>query len=108
MINPTLLRTIGKEIKKMLDAQIILPLRYSNWVANLLLVRKRNGEIKLCVDFRNLNKESLKDDYPLPKIDQLLETGLGAQRLSMLDDFSGYNKVNVDPVDTAKTTFTTV
>lgn len=55
-INPALLPTVEKEIKKMLDAQIILPLRYSNWVANLVPVRKKNGEIRLCVDFRNLNK----------------------------------------------------
>jgi len=55
-INPALLPTVEKEIKKMLDAHIILPLRYFNWVANLVPVRKKNGEIKLCVDFRNLNK----------------------------------------------------
>ena len=71
----------------MLDAQIILPLRYSNWVANLVLVRNKNGEIRLGVDFRNLNKASLKDNYPLPKMDQLLQMASGAQRLSMLDGF---------------------
>jgi len=59
-------------MKKILDAHIILPLRYSNWVANLVTVRKKNGEIRLCVDLRNLNKASLKDNYPLPKMDQLL------------------------------------
>ena len=55
-INPALLPTVEKEIKKMLDAEIILPRRYSNWVANLVPIRKKNGEIRLCVDFRNLNK----------------------------------------------------
>ena len=59
-INLALLPTVEREIKKMLDAQIILPLRYSNWVANLVHVRKKNGEIRLGVDFRNLNKASLK------------------------------------------------
>jgi len=91
----------------MLDAQIILPLRYSNWVVNLVPVRKKNGEIRLCVDFRNLNKASLKDNYPLPKIDQLLQMVLGSQRLSMLDDFLGYNQVNIDTTDREKTAFTT-
>ena len=69
-INPALLPTIEKGFKKMLDTQIILPLGYSNWVSNLVLVRKKNGEIKPCVDFINLNKASLKDNYPFPKMDQ--------------------------------------
>ena len=72
-INPALLPTVEREIKKMLDAQIILPLRFSNWVANLVPVRKKNGEIKLCVDFINFNKASLKFNYPFPKMDQLLQ-----------------------------------
>jgi hypothetical protein len=50
-INPMLLPIIEKEVKKILDAQIIIPLRYSEWVANLVPVRKKNGEIRLCVDF---------------------------------------------------------
>ena len=90
-INPALLPTIEREIKKMLYAHSILPLRYSNWVANLVPVRKKNREIRLCVDFRNLNKASLKDNYPLPKMDQLLQMVSGAQIISMLDGFSGYN-----------------
>ena len=75
----------------MLDAQIILPLRYSNWIANLVPVRKKNGEIRLCVDFKNLNKASLKDNYPLPKMDQLLQQVSRANIHSMLDGFSCYN-----------------
>jgi hypothetical protein len=46
-----------------------IPVRYSEWVANLVLVRKKNGEIRVCIDFRNLNRASLKDNYPLPKMD---------------------------------------
>ena len=54
-INPILLPIIEKEIKKMWDAKIILPLRFSNWVSNIVSVRKKSGEIWICVDFRNLN-----------------------------------------------------
>ena len=54
-INPVLFPVIEKEIKKLLDAKIIVPLRYSSWVENLVPVGKKNGEIRLCVDFRNLN-----------------------------------------------------
>ena len=63
---------IEKEVKNLLDAKIIVPLRYSEWVANLVPIKKKNGEIRLCVDFRNLNRCSLKENYPLPKIDHIL------------------------------------
>ena len=69
-ISPLLLPVIEKDIHKLLKSKIIIPLRYSKWIANLVVVRKKNGEIRLCVDFRNLNKCSKKDNYPLPKMEQ--------------------------------------
>jgi hypothetical protein len=71
-INPMLLPIMEKEVKKLLDAQIIVPLRYSKWVENLVPVRKKSGEIRLCVDFGNLNRSSKKDNYPLPKMEHIL------------------------------------
>ena len=68
-INLTLFPVIEKEFKKLLDAKIIVPLRYSSWVANLVPIRKKNGEIRLCVDFCSLNRFSLKDNYSLPNIE---------------------------------------
>jgi hypothetical protein len=59
-INPLLLPIMEKEVKKLLDAKIIVPLRYSDWIENLVPVRKKNGEIRLCVDFINLNRCSLE------------------------------------------------
>jgi hypothetical protein len=76
-----------KEVKKLLDAQIIVPLRYSEWVANLVPVRKKSGEIRLCVDFINLNRSSKKDNYPLPKMEHILQRVTGASRISMIDGF---------------------
>jgi hypothetical protein len=61
----------------------------------------------LCVDFRNLNKVSLKDNYPLPKMDHILQKVVGSQKMSMLDGFSGYNQIMVHPDDQEKTIFTT-
>jgi ribonuclease HI len=106
-INPMLLPVMEKEVKKLLDAQIIVPLRYSEWVANLVLVRKKSGEIRLCVDFRNLNRSSKKDNYPLPKMEHILQRVIGASRISMIDGFSGYNQISVMPEDREKTAFTT-
>jgi hypothetical protein len=67
-----LLLVMEKEVKNILDAKIIIPLRYYEWVANLVLVRKKNGEIKLCVDFWNLIRSSKKDNYPFPKMEHIL------------------------------------
>jgi hypothetical protein len=106
-INPLLLSLIEKEVKKLFEAKIIISLRFSKWVANLVPVRKKSGEIRLCVDFRNLNKVSLKDHYPLPKMDYILQKVVGSQKMSMLDGFSGYNQIMVHPDDREKTSFTT-
>jgi hypothetical protein len=106
-INPILLHVIEREVKKLLDSKIIVPLRYSEWVANLVPVRKKNSEIKLCVDFRNLNRSSLKDDYPLPKMDHVLENVVEANIMSMINGFSGYNHIAIHEDDKEKTAFTT-
>ena len=98
-MNPLLLPLIEKESKKLFEAKIIVSLRFSKWLANLVPVRKKSGEIRLCVDFINLNKLSLKDNYPLPKMDQILQRAVGSQRMSMLDGFSGYNQVAMHPND---------
>ena len=90
-----LLPVMEKEVKNLLDAKIIIPLRYSEWVANLVSMRKKNGEIRLCVDFRNLNRSSKKDNYPLPKMEHILQKVIGAARMSMVDGFFGYNKVSI-------------
>ena len=94
-ISPLLLLVIEKEIHKLLKAKIIIPHRYSKWIANLVVVRKKNGEIRLCVDFRNLNKCSKKDNYPLPKMEHPLPRVSGSSVMSFLDGFSGYNQVPV-------------
>jgi hypothetical protein len=106
-INPILLPIIEKEIKKLWEAKIIIHLRFSNWVSNIVPVRKNNGEIPICVDFRNLNRCSLKDNYPLPKMDHILQRVVGSKRLSMIDGFSGYNQIVVSEANREKTTFTT-
>jgi hypothetical protein len=106
-INRKLLPLIEKEIKKMYDAKIMVPLRFSMWVSNLVPTHKKTREIRLCIDFRNLNKVSLKDNYPLPKMDHILQKVVGSSQISLLDGFSGYNQVLVHPNNQDKTTFTT-
>ena len=102
-----LLPIIENEIKKLWKAKIIIPLKFSDWVANIVPVRKKNGEIRICVDYQNLNKCSLKDNYAFPKMDHLLQKVMGANQISMIDGYSGYNQIAVDKDDQPKTTFTT-
>jgi hypothetical protein len=76
-------------------------------VSNLVPTKKKSREIKICIDFRKINKFSLKDNYPLPKMDHILQKVVGASRISLLDGFSGYNQVLAHPDDQEKTMFTT-
>jgi hypothetical protein len=91
----------------MYDAKIIVPLLFSKWVSNMVPTRKKTGEMRLYIDFRNLNKVSLKDKCPLPKMDHILQKVVGSSRISLLDGFSGYNQVLVHPYDQEKIAFTT-
>ena len=90
-----------------MDGKIIFKVRHSEWVSNLVLVRKKSGEIRLCVDFRNLNRASNKDNYPVPPMEQILQMVLGSELFSLLDGFFGYNQVLVAEEDWLKNTFRT-
>ena len=64
---------------------------YPEWLANVVLVLKKDGKVKMCVDFRDLNKASPKDDFPLPHIYIFVDSITGHALLSFMDGFSGYN-----------------
>eukprot|EP00253_Pinus_taeda_P006092 PITA_06092 len=90
-IHPNLESQIKTELNKLLKAKIIFPVRHSNRVSNMVPVRKKNGDIRICIDFRNLNKASQKDNFPLPTMEQTLHSIAGSELMSFLDGFSGYN-----------------
>ena len=91
----------------MFEVGIIAPIRFSEWVSNLVPTRKKSGKIRLCVDLRNLNQVSLKDQYSFPKMDHILQRVVGSSRISLLDGFSGFNQILVHPDDQDKMAFTT-
>jgi hypothetical protein len=70
-MHSTLEPLVQKELKKLLDAKIIFPIHHSTWVDNIVHGRKKSGEIKICVDFRNLNRASEKDNYLVPHMEQI-------------------------------------
>ena len=90
-MHPALEPAVKKELNKLLTYRIIFPVCHTQWVENLVPLRKKNGDIRLCVDFRNVNRSSKKDNYPIPPMEQILQKVSGAKMLSLLDGFSGYN-----------------
>eukprot|EP00253_Pinus_taeda_P005571 PITA_05571 len=105
-MNPTLKDIVKEEVQKLLDAGFIYPISDSEWVSPLVLVPKKNGKWRICVDYRELNKATKKDHFPLPFIDQVLDGLAGKRFFSFLDGFSGYNQIQISPEDQDKTTFT--
>ena len=71
-VNPKIKPLMRKEMSKLIEANIIFSIKHSSWVANLVPVRKKSGEIRLCVDFRDLNKASLKDHHPFPSMEKIM------------------------------------
>jgi hypothetical protein len=95
------------EVQKLLDARIIREVQYPVWVANVVMVLKNNGNMRMCIDFTEHNKACPKDPYPLPRIDIIIDQVAGCEMLSLLDCFSEYHQVWMRREDEAKTRFTT-
>jgi hypothetical protein len=83
-LNPKLAPLVQQDLQKMLEAGIITQTRHSSWCSNLVVARKKNGKIRICIDFRNLNIAFTKDNYPLPKMETLLQRVTGSGMISML------------------------
>eukprot|EP00253_Pinus_taeda_P009982 PITA_09982 len=105
-MNPALQDIVKEEVQKLLDAGFIYPISDSEWVSPLVLMPKKNGKWRICVDYRELNKATKKDHFPLPFIDQVLDGLAGKSFFSFLDGFSGYNQIQISLEDQDKTTFT--
>jgi hypothetical protein len=104
-MHPKLEPTVKKELNILLTTKIIFLVRHTQWVSNLVPVRKKSGEIRLFVDFQNLNRASDKDNYLFPPMEQILQQVSGSKRLSLLNGFSGYKQVLMSSSDQLKTTF---
>ena len=104
-MNPALKRIVKEELQKLLDVGFIYPISDSQWVSPLVMFPKKNGKWWICVDYRELNKATQKDRFPLPFLDQVLDTLAGKKFFSFLDGFSGYYQIQISPEDQDKTTF---
>jgi len=85
---------LKKQLEELLEKQFIRP-SVSPWGAPVLLVKKKDDSMRLCVDYRELNKETIKNRYPLPRIDNLMDQLVGAEVFSKIDLRSGYHQIRV-------------
>ena len=90
-----------------MKAGFLTAIAYSNWVANIVPMPKKDGKVRMCIDYRDLNRASPKDNFPLPHIDTLVDNTITNRFFSFTDEFSGYNQIKMVKEDKAKTTFTT-
>ena len=86
-------RAIGEEIAKLLVAGFIKEVYHFEWLANPVLVKKKTEKWRICVDYTGLNKACPKDHFPLPRIDQIVDSTSGCEILSFLDAYSGYHQI---------------
>lgn len=95
------------EVQRLLDAKVIREVKYSEWLANIVLVPKKNGKMRMCIDFIDLNKTCKKDPFLLSRIDPSVDRAAGCKHFSLLDCFSGYHEIWLNREDEEKTSFTT-
>jgi len=100
-------KIIDEEIQKLLTAGFIKEVHHPDWLANLVLVKKKNGKMRICVDYTSLNKACPKVPFPLPRIDQIVDSTAGCKTLSFLDAYSGYHQIKMKESDQLVTSFIT-
>jgi len=100
-------KIIGEEVHKLLTARFIKEVHHPDWLPNLVLVKKNNGKMRMCVDYTSLNKACPTVPFPLPRIDQIVDSTTGCGTLSFLDAYSGYHQIKMKESDQLATSFIT-
>jgi hypothetical protein len=101
------LQELKMQLKELLDLGLIRP-SVSLWGAPAIFIRKKDGSWRLCIDYRQLNKATIKNHYPLPRIDDLFDQMKGARVFSKIDLRSGYHQLRIKEDDVPKTAFKTI
>ena len=100
-------KAIGEEVARLLAAEFIREIYHSEWLANVVMVPKKDNSLRMCIDFKHINRACPKDHFPLPRIDQIVDSTAGCERLSFLDAYSGYHQIRLYGPDEIKTAFIT-
>lgn len=102
---PEIFSKIKEEVKRPLRCKFIRTARYVKWLANIVPVIKKNGTLRVCIDFRDLNTTTPKDEYSMLVAEMLVDSAVGHEYLSMLDGYSGYNQIFIVEEDVPKIAF---
>jgi hypothetical protein len=97
--------TIRQEVNKLLEAGLIRPVDYPSWLANPVLVEKPDGSRRMCIDYTILNKVCPKDEYPLPRIWQIIDSTTSCELLPFLDVYLNYHQISLVIDDEEKSAF---
>ena len=103
-----MLLKIKEKVRKQLDAGFLEVSKYLEWVANIVPVPKKDGKVRECMDYRDLNRVSPKDNFLLPHIDILVDNTVKHALFSFMDGFFGYNQIKMAPENMEKTIFVTM
>jgi hypothetical protein len=95
------------EVQRLMDAGFIHEVQYASWLANVVMVKKKNGIWRVCTYFTDLNKCCLKDDFPLMRIDKVVDLAAGCETMALLDCFSRYHQIWLREEDEEKTSLIT-
>ncbi|PKU60116.1 RNA-directed DNA polymerase [Dendrobium catenatum] len=95
------------EVKKLIDAGFIREEKYPSWLASVVPVKKKSGQIRVCIDYRDLNKASPKDEFPLPIPKLMVDIASEHEIFSFIHGSSGYNQIKMAPEDEKFTAFRT-
>ena len=104
-VHPKKAVSIKEEVEKLLRAGFIYPVPLTEWVSNIVHVNKKQRTIRVCIDFRDLNKACPKDKFPTLHIDQIIDNCARSIIFSFMDGFFGYNQIEILPTDQHKMTF---
>jgi len=103
--NPNILPDIKAEITKLIEAKFIRQCRYAEWISNVVPIYEKNGKLRVCIDFRNLNKATPMDGYPVSVADLFVDAAAGHRIIIFMDGNAGYNQIFMAEEDIPKTAF---
>jgi hypothetical protein len=95
------------KVKRLLSAGVIREVTYPEWLTNIVMAKKANVKWRMCIDFTDLNKACSKDEFPLPRIDSLVDAATTSELMSLLGCYSGYHQIWMKKEDEPKTSFIT-
>ncbi|XP_058733103.1 uncharacterized protein LOC131604695 [Vicia villosa] len=102
---PAVMSKIKEEVERLLKSKFIRISRYVEWLANIVPIMKKNGKLRVCIDFRDLNAANPKDEYAMPVAEMLIDSDAGFEYLSMLDGYTSYNQIFIAEENMPKTAF---